>query len=450
MGEITPSMERKWTNSITIPATIPATPTAFEVLYHCPCFHYIQFLLGGRPYVQLPKKNLLRLIKLVRFFVPTLLLMMFATDFGDWLINGEAAMKFQQTRIISMLTYLDSQFGLWLGTATTFIFMYKGDRLLHCAESLGMTMKLLDMLPFPESGPKRPFGLKVAWVILSVLSAFSLFRGIYGVWEAIDPTFLYEPRIYFLWLVPKGIIAAVLKTFFLLSELSALPIYVVFTYVCAKFTRCFQKLNKGIGELIERVERQEFKQPFVEQLKELSLKEVTLAQSVIDLDDCFAVQVLFFVVNNSLGVFSKIAKCFIASAFINWIDYVKFVMKSSMYVLGLAIIIVFPAMLHESSNRSNTLWQKLIAVRQEKRQKDYSPEEGEVLITLLQRTTFRQHSLTVAGMANLTRSFGVTLLLGFAGFTCFLIDRAENYKVQEISFNSTCNCTLFEFNDSVV
>ncbi|OQV22969.1 hypothetical protein BV898_03020 [Hypsibius exemplaris] len=364
---------------------------------------------------------------------------MFSLDFGDWVVNGEAALHLQQTRIISMLTYLDSQFGLWLGMATTFVFIAKADKMIYCVQSLGKSMSHFGMAS-AENHRRRKVAL--AWVLITALALFSLFRGIYGIWEAAgSPSTFWTPRSYFLWQVPSGIVAIILRTFFFISEVSALPIYVVFIFVCAKFTDCFEALTAEIRTLLDDLQARTLDGPlFLTKLKTLSLKEVTLTQALIDLDQCFALQVLFFVIDNSLGVFSKIAKCFVYSAFTSDMDYVKFALKGFMYVAALGLTTVFPAILHESSARSITLWQRLIAVRQEQRE-TYCPEEGEVLITLLQRTTARQHSLTVAGIATLTRSFGVTLLLGFAGFTCFLIDRAENYRMDdELSENITCAC----------
>lgn len=344
-------MERKWSHDLSNVLPQATASSSHDVLYHCSCFSYIRFLLGGRLNAGRSAnddKLGQKLLRVFRFVIPSILLAVFSVDLGDWIVNGEVALKLDQTRIISMLTYLDSQFGLWLGTATTFIFIFKCDQLLLSCESLGRSMRLLHMLPFPGTGPKRPTALKVAWAVIAILAGLSVFRGTYGVWEAANRDSFYKPRRYFVWRIPSGVISVVLKIFFLISELSTLPVHILFTYLCAKFSRCFAVLGDQIKELLSAMEKgQLVQEPFVEQLKNLSSKEVALGQAVVDFDDCFSVQVLFFVVNNSLGTFSKIAKCFVAAAFVSWMDYIKFAMKSSMYVSGLAIVILFPAMLHE-------------------------------------------------------------------------------------------------------
>ncbi|GAV06227.1 hypothetical protein RvY_16248 [Ramazzottius varieornatus] len=331
-----------------------------------------------------------RAARYLRFILPSIIAVAFCIDFGDWIVNGEENLHLQQTRIISMLTYLDSQFGLWLGASTTFVFISKSGRFMHCLKSLARSMAHLDMVPVRQARRR----VKTAWIILGLLLLFSTFRAVYGIYEVSNPNVLWRPRRYFIWKLPSGLVAIVLRSFFFLSEVSVLPIYMVFIFVCAKYTECFVILNKQIKDLLKSLDGNDTDSPsidgatFLKKLKSLSLKEVTLSQALADLDSCFSMQVLCFSVNNSLGVFSKIAKCFVSAAFVNCMDYIKFIMKSSMYVAALGLIIVFPAILHES---------------------DYCVEEGEVLVTLLQRTTVRPHSLSVAGIATLTRSFGVTV-----------------------------------------
>jgi hypothetical protein len=173
-----------------------------------------------------------------------------------------------------------------------------------------------------------------------------------GIWEAANPETFWLLRTYFLWKIPSGIVTTVLRSFFFISEVSALPVYLLFIFICAKFTDCFEALTEEIENLLERAQVGDVKgADFLSRLKTLSLKEVTLTQALIDLDYSFALQILFFVINNSLGVFSKIAKCFVYSAFVNQMDYVKFTMKSFMYISALALTIVFPAILHETVSK---------------------------------------------------------------------------------------------------
>ena len=355
MGDITRSMERKWSCDISaITKCHKYSLSAYDVIASCPCFLYVRFLLSGHPAppnnesIQPDDKLGWRAAKYLRFILPSIIAVAFCIDFGDWIINGEEALHLEQTRIISMLTYLDSQFGLWLGASTTFVFIAKSGRFLHCVKALARSMAQLDMVPVRQTRQR----VKTAWIILATLLFFSAFRAAYGIYEATNPNILWRPRRYFLWKLPSGVVGAVLRTFFFLSEVSVLPIYLLFIFVCAKYTECFVILNKQIKDLLKSLNKKGEDEStdgatFLKNLKSLSLKEVILSQALADLDSCFAMQVLCFVVNNSLGVFSKIAKCFVAAAFVSCMDYVKFIMKSSMYVAALGLIIVFPAILHE-------------------------------------------------------------------------------------------------------
>ena len=267
MGELTRSMERKWSCDMSaVRNPVVSHPlSSYEVLRTSPCFPYIKFLLGGRPvkHDTLDEANLTtkqKICRIFRFFIPSILLFMFSLDCGDWIVNGEADLHLQQTRIISMLTYLDSQFGLWLGMATTFVFIAKTDKFIYCIQSLGKSMTQFMML---ARGQKRRRKVTLAWILISALAVFSIFRGVYGIWEASNPTGFWLPRKYFVWRLPSGLVAIILRIFFFMSEVSAMPIYVVFIFVCARFTDCFEALTEGDQILVGGCGGEEFGLPDV-------------------------------------------------------------------------------------------------------------------------------------------------------------------------------------------
>ncbi|XP_055342910.1 uncharacterized protein LOC129591318 [Paramacrobiotus metropolitanus] len=425
----------------------------------CPCRSYIRLLLGkhcstaaGSSFTKV-KTFYHDLFWSIRFVLPILIFMEFFIDFGDWLMHDENLtglssrhVRGEQSYIITVFAYLRSQFTCFVALNSTLIFIKRAPKFVRCMDALVELRRAVVDAKY-RSATRSTFRLKCAYAAIGYVCLCSLLRLIYYLYSTYeDRASFWNPTKYFLFMLPEGVVMLMIQITVIISELSLIPLYFFFVAVCTVYTQCCKAYNIHLHEIIQtkivnypsKGETFDFDATFQELMK----KEILFIDVLKELDRAFSIFLASLLLGNSAMLASVIAQGFMRAVFATPLDAALFLGSLSNPIISLLTLITFATILHETSLESKSLWTSLVANRQFCRGKKFDSEEGEKLLTILHITESRPHSLSVIRTVNMERGFGITLVMGFFGFVCFLIERSENFKAQVDLVMGALNATM--------
>ncbi|OWA52713.1 hypothetical protein BV898_17159 [Hypsibius exemplaris] len=398
-----------------------------------------------------------RLLPLLRYSVPFFLFGIFFLDVSDWIVNQEStkapsvteAILEKQSRIITILAFVRSQCQYFLAASASLSYCIKQQKLHQCRIFLRQLHS--NLISFTaERGvshgrpghPRRlPERVTFAWTILVFLACLHAFRFIYGTFIDMSNVFLQiDAKKYSGITLSTAVFDIAFGLVMLFAELVPLLLYAGFLYLCSLLTECSVMFNKVLRSVIEQVEMDWYEeggskerhgqQSFGEVLDGLSRTSRRIANALQELDGVVSGFIFTVLLGNCLLMASILARCFVSSSFAGVMSYVRYATIFVPPLLSMMLIVNVCAALHETQGESVRKWQDLVVARQSHRGLVVRSDEGEKLLTILHRTTNGHHSLTIAGTAHVTRSFGVSLVCGFVGLICFLIERSEHYETE--------------------
>ncbi|XP_055342911.1 uncharacterized protein LOC129591319 [Paramacrobiotus metropolitanus] len=282
-------------------------------------------------------------------------------------------------------------------------------------------------------------------IAISLLFMTSVLRLIYYCYSTTnDRSAFWESTQYFVFYLPAGLVILAIQIAVILCELSLLPAYVLIADYCIAFWQCATYLNYRTALVGEQlwINSPLSTSLFDDVLKPLIHLDSKLNELLDHLDRLLGSLLGILICGNTILLTSITAQGFISATLVTPIYLALFSASVSSPVIALIVVITVSTLVHDSAVESNKRWVSLLLSRQHNREKGNFQSESERLMTLMYLTANRKHSLLIMGAIHAQRSFGVTLIAGFVGFICFLIERAEhfahsNYIAEFVTHNKT-------------
>ncbi|OWA52714.1 hypothetical protein BV898_17160 [Hypsibius exemplaris] len=422
---------------------------------------------GGRypPIMEkVQKHRVLRLASTVGFVVFLCLLVI---DLGDWLVNaengsGEApdsifrAFQGRQSGVIVMLAYFRSQFPFLMATLVMLTLFFRAKRICHTEsfrEQVDCRIKRMMMV---SDGTRTPTELdvpdrkaKIATLIVTALASLIFFRLVVCV---VDPLYVNEFQ-YFVWTFPAGYFL-VIQVAIIVADSVILPLYLWLFFITIKTVKVVRMYNIMIQSFTGSTLNQCGLVPEIDtnkredDLQSLCLTENLVAGLLHRVDQSFRTLTGFFLLGNILQLASVISQGFMSyhssqsNVLTKPIGLVLYVMSCIGPFAAIYAIVMFSAAVHDQRMTSIRLWKELALAHNDEKQLSEKHEYfsnrqlhesglGKRLLTIMHVTSHRCRGLTVAGTVYITKSFGITLIMGAVGFLCFMLERSEHYDADK-------------------
>lgn len=346
-----------------MPEIESSSNSALISLNNCPCRLYLRFLLGksitirnekDRHRSRLSRQN--SYLRILRFFLPTLIALVFFVDFFDWLMHNDSligisatTVRNKQSPIISMFAFLRSQFTNCLGASATFVVIQHSQRFIHCLE---IFVELKNMLNINNRVTLIPLRVKVTLCAFTYVATVSILRLIYYIYGTVftDIDSFWLPTQYFIFTFPTGVVMLIIQISVITSELSLIPLYLFYVHICTQFTICSDAFNEILRAAIRQLQSTKTSEKFNFDilLKTLVEKEKFLILVLEHTDNSLSVLLINFLFGDISLLASITAQGFLSSVFSTPLSTSLFAASISTPVIALSMIVFFATKLHET------------------------------------------------------------------------------------------------------
>ncbi|XP_055338434.1 uncharacterized protein LOC129588293 [Paramacrobiotus metropolitanus] len=277
-----------------------------------------------------------------------------------------------------------------------------------------------------------------------------VFRFAYYLYSALDATESYwEKTTYFVFTLGMGQISAWVQFSMIVSEAAMLPLYCSIVHYCTLISEYWSVFCSNIQKEMSFLSSKcRFTRSFDEILRNLVIQNEKLSSLLEDMDKSLSNLLAVMLCGNVVILASVIANGFVSANLVNVVDVSLFVASVTGPIIALIVVISQAALVHSSAVISKTVWSDFVRNRQKYRgnaSTATSSGECEKLLAILHVTAHRSYSLTAMGVVHIFSSTGITIIMGFIGFLCFLIERSEQYSsnvhLQESLKIMRRNCT---------
>ncbi|GAU93087.1 hypothetical protein RvY_05075 [Ramazzottius varieornatus] len=338
-------------------------------------------------------------MRAVSFLVALILVVAFVIDCGDWIVNQErnvstvngTTMVHEQSRIITILGFLRTQFSFLLGTTMAVILLWKAEDILTCFRSVTALKNIkLDTLGtrkrsrtessslvyltdsertlIPSTSRwsiEMSLGEIICWCVIILMAVLDILRAVILVHEGKGEKSL---STYFVFHLPREVLFPIVAGANMFAHLPPLCFYGIFCNICVKYIACVKTFNKLLTNSIKQI-AQDQNIRFKAVLDALSGYSSQVSGVLKEIDHCFSAFLLAVILENVLLLSAIVAQIFIPSLVPkkNALDYARTVAVFLGPSIPLLLIIVVCTSLHETRAKSAELWQDLVVIRQRHR-----------------------------------------------------------------------------------
>ncbi|XP_055332215.1 uncharacterized protein LOC129584129 [Paramacrobiotus metropolitanus] len=378
----------------------------------------------------------------LRYLIPVVCFILFIIDFCDWVYNGHEStyevgkvLSYQQSPIISLLSYMTSQISYMTASAVLFGFI---------AKSSHIRSALYQMTNAGYCGTARHgvnsnnimVSARIKWLYfgyfsLAVAATIHVATSLVFFYDALVATRdqFWKPEPYFVWHIPSGLNDLFQRIPLLFARLLPFVFYVLYYYLATLLTNRIVSLNVKLNLSILGVKLDSV--CFESSLLLLQAEDEELATIVGSLSSGFSLVLAGGIFGSFLQICSSTALCFVSNMFSTPWSYIRQAIFIAATLIVLLMFLLSGARLHEAGKEAKRLWTDLIISHQDYRKKILPNVDDARLMFSLYRISQRSECLTLADFVHLTRSIAATFVFAFIGYLCFLVERSEHFQTDE-------------------
>ncbi|XP_055327429.1 uncharacterized protein LOC129580787 [Paramacrobiotus metropolitanus] len=337
--------------------------------------------------------------------------------------------------VISLISFCASQIGFFMAWSAGFFLVTKGREIKQCAESLDQLVQLFG-LDIPHSKRKSNFRnlirIRIYFCSVVILAMVRFFLAMQTLPVA---TFWTGSLLYAKIPLPSGIQVTYAHGTMLISILFYYPVNVLFTYLSSFLVDCAEAFHAENCVILHTLAHGDNDNSaafnFLTQLRRIRSRQEKIYAAFDQVQETFRLKLFLDIAGNLSVVLSGIAWFSIWGADMSAqppVSVVRHFLAAGIYLLTVWVVGDQPVQLFRQHERDIELLEKIVYKRQVTIRTKPSREEVGLTMALLERFPSKSLTFSAGGVVDLSPSAISTLVACIVSFTCFVIDRAENYR----------------------